>query len=1643
MSTAATASSVVGSYPITVTGATDANYTITFVDGTLAVEKAPLTVAASNATRLYGAANPELTGGITGIVNGDNINASYSTTATPSSPVGGYEITSTLIDPDNKSGNYVVVQTGGTLAVTQASLTIRADDASRNFGAANPSFSATISGFVNSEGVSVLSGAAAMTTTATPGSLPGTYPITPTVGTLSSLNYAFPTFVNGTLTVLNTPPSAQSQSIALAEDSTKVVPLTGVDPEGSTLMFELKTPPVHGDLIGGLPNPTYIPHPNYHGSDSFVFSAHDGQFESEPATILIVVTPVEDAPTISSLGAQTMSKDSSLHLIFSVGDVDTALGSLVVTAQSSNGALVPNSSGALQLGGASSSRSIDITPAAGQTGTTTITLSVSDGAASASTSFELTASEGTSVSGFGGTALEGYIANGRVFFDANRNGVQEANEPGTQTDGQGHFNLAVPVTPFDQNQNGTLDAVEGRLVLTGGTDIATGLPLAGIMTAPLGATVVTPLTTVLEEMQRQNPALTGTQAEQLLMSALGVPSAVSSSVSLLRYDPFDASLIGDPKAAEIQAAAAKVYDTIAQTSALLHGASSQSPVQISAAVTQTLAAQVLAAGQLDLSAVSEVKALVTQSAAALNVTLPTEVINGAVAVVAEVNQAKDNILSAGLTSQEALAEITRVQHVAQAEIAPDLTAVGAGAVSIDDVVLSQTGDNLNDAIQAAPVGNLTGFDTRPGIISFSRAEFQVREGGVALEAVTLNRDHGTRGEIIALVLLSDVTATAASGDYTSGAIQVRFADGEISKAVDLVNRIATDGELEGNETIRLGVVLAAGALTGAAVGMQSSATLTVVDADSAGSFAFTQADFEVRENGSEPNTVTIARTGGTAGAVTVVVTPAPMAGGATPGVDYLPSPISVTFAAGAQYRRVTIPVVRDSQTEGNERFEAVLSLGAIAPAGATLGTQKTATVTILDVPNTAPTATARSMVVLEDSVLNLTLSGADQEGDTLTFAVVNSPSNGTLTGDSSHLSYRPHSNFNGSDSFTFAANDGLLDSAPATITITVNPVNDAPVLANPIADQAGTYGSAFAFTIPANAFTDIDAGQTLSFSASGLPPGITLDFTSRTLSGKPTLAGTFSVTITAADSGAPALSATANFSISIDKAPLSVTANNVARDYGQENPPLTGTLVGVVNNDKITATFSTAATATGPVGEYPIWPSLFDLKTKLSNYTVTTNHGTLTVRNVPPVVNAGPDQEKVAGDEVTFAGSFVDPSSPSHVAGWDFGDGSAPVIGTLTPKHVFTKRGVYTVKLAVTDSHLASASDTLIVTVISSYGSVSDALKRLKLFVKESRRIEKIVKDLAASLEPKYWLDEVHLNLKGGNKAFVYWRQSADMMEQLLKPSKKRANDAQDANDGEDDEEFKKIFSDPKSDTLSPAALKAVGLSLGDVIRASMLISETLYLESEGLQALDPRKQKRVDAALTRAKEYLEEANELVAKGDYGTAVRRYIRSWNNTHDAIDIAGQSQPAKELAKAQELIEESLDPKNWLDEFHLDLKSGAKTFNLMQSAARELANVVVDAQKGRVIAAIGQSAEAELVDLLARARAVSRTWYLENAQLVAVKPSNQKAVDSDLNRAREDLDKGLAAEAAGDSEKALSHYTNAWDATRNALEKAARN
>lgn len=202
VTTAATPGSTVGTQPITVAQGTLAatNYQFVFAPGTLTITKATLTVQASDAARSYGAANPTLTGTLTGVQNNDNLTASYTTAATNTSAVGTYAITPALNDPDSKAGNYNVTLTNGTLTVNKATLTVTADNKTKTYGTTNPELTATITGFANNETSSVLSGSAALNTAATATSNAGTYAITAASGTLAATNYNF-TFSPGTLTI--------------------------------------------------------------------------------------------------------------------------------------------------------------------------------------------------------------------------------------------------------------------------------------------------------------------------------------------------------------------------------------------------------------------------------------------------------------------------------------------------------------------------------------------------------------------------------------------------------------------------------------------------------------------------------------------------------------------------------------------------------------------------------------------------------------------------------------------------------------------------------------------------------------------------------------------------------------------------------------------------------------------------------------------------------------------------------------------------------------------------------------------------------------------------------------------------------------------------------------------------------------------------------------------------------------------------------------------------------------------------------------------------------------------------------------------------------------------------------------------------
>jgi len=191
LSTDAQDGSPVGDYSITLSGAADPNYTISYQTGTLSITPAPMTITADNQASTYGGPLPNFTATCTGFVNGDTSLAtppvlSASTTVvetlyhtrlvngvlvtdtievpetvlvTAASPVGTYDIAASgAADP-----NYTISYVDGTLNITPAPLTITANDASQVYGGQLPQFTATYSGLVNGDTPASLTGPPSLT----------------------------------------------------------------------------------------------------------------------------------------------------------------------------------------------------------------------------------------------------------------------------------------------------------------------------------------------------------------------------------------------------------------------------------------------------------------------------------------------------------------------------------------------------------------------------------------------------------------------------------------------------------------------------------------------------------------------------------------------------------------------------------------------------------------------------------------------------------------------------------------------------------------------------------------------------------------------------------------------------------------------------------------------------------------------------------------------------------------------------------------------------------------------------------------------------------------------------------------------------------------------------------------------------------------------------------------------------------------------------------------------------------------------------------------------------------------------------------------------------------------------------------------
>ena len=215
LSCEATSASPVGTYPITVSKGSVENYNVTYVAGTLTIEKASLTVKAQDATMTYGEALPSFDASYEGFKNNDDATVlttapTMTTVATPASAVGTYEITANGAEAQNYEMNYVK----GTLTISKAALTVTPKNASMTYGDVLPTFEVTYEGFKNNDDASVLTTLPSMTTAATPSSTVGTYEIA--ADGAEAENYVI-SYGSGTLTVEKAPLTITAQNYTMKQ----------------------------------------------------------------------------------------------------------------------------------------------------------------------------------------------------------------------------------------------------------------------------------------------------------------------------------------------------------------------------------------------------------------------------------------------------------------------------------------------------------------------------------------------------------------------------------------------------------------------------------------------------------------------------------------------------------------------------------------------------------------------------------------------------------------------------------------------------------------------------------------------------------------------------------------------------------------------------------------------------------------------------------------------------------------------------------------------------------------------------------------------------------------------------------------------------------------------------------------------------------------------------------------------------------------------------------------------------------------------------------------------------------------------------------------------------------------------------------
>ncbi|MGQ0455520.1 MAG: tandem-95 repeat protein [Hyphomicrobium sp.] len=871
---------------------------------------------------------------------------------------------------------------------------------------------------------------------------------------------------------------------------------------------------------------TYTPDVNFNGSDSFTYTVTSGGV-TETTTVTVTVNAINDAPTLAAPGAQSTGEDSPL--VFSTGNgnaivvADVDGGSLTLTLSAANGRLTlgstagvtvtGNGTGTVTVAGTAAAinaavNGLSFAPTADYNGSAGVTASVSDGALSASQSVGITVTPVADITTDAVTTNEDTA----ITFNA----ITGTNGATADT----FENAGRAVTSVTQGASGTVSFLaNGAITYTpnvnfNGSDSFTYTVTSGGVTetttvsVTIGSVNDVPTTTGLTNRSNADgqsvtlnvsTAFTDADGDTLTYAITGLPPGLTfnPATGVITGTIDNSASVGGPYTVSVTASDGNPGGNVTTTFTW----TVSNPAPIAANDSATLAEDTSATiavlandndpdgDSLTVTTATASNGVVTINGDGTITYTPAANFNGVDTIAYQISDGEGGFATATVSvtvtpvNDAPVAtgtSITTPEDTPRSGTLPVATDVDGDTLTYSLATGAANGVavvNSNGTYSYTPNANYNGPDSFTFTVSDGNGGSVTRT--VAVTVTPVNDPPVVAG--VSITTPEDTpfagslpVATDVDGDSLTYSLATGAANGAVVVNSDGTFTYTPNANFNGSDSFTFRVSDGNGGIVTRTV---TIAVTPVNDAPVAVADAFT---------GAEDATISGDVTPGTSGQDSDVdgdtLTVVDFDGNGANGITPVSGPSNGVLTLNANG---TFSYTPNANFNGTDSFTYRISDGNGGFA------QAVVTLNITPV-NDAPVVAGTSITTPEDTPFSGSLPVAtDADGDTLTYSRASNPLHGTVVVNSNGTyTYTPTANYSGSDSFSFTVSDGNGGTVTRTVTIVVTPVQDAPVIApipNPVSNDSATISLNLGAYV-----SDVD-GDTLTYSATGLPPGLSIN----------------------------------------------------------------------------------------------------------------------------------------------------------------------------------------------------------------------------------------------------------------------------------------------------------------------------------------------------------------------------------------------------------------------------------------------------------------------------------------------------------------------------------------------------------------------